>query len=162
MAYLEFYKRSYSKGERPTRKIRANCTDWPVTDRRKSLRSLALDWGSINWQQTVFSSDKMTAINFGCSGHGGVLLFSLEKLDWVEKFSTKQDYYAWPAAFPHFYVYEFEEDCGWAVFYLALSDKLKMKFVKQWGGEMTIEKLDEYAERSRNEYFPDTKFKLPC
>ncbi len=156
--YLKFYKRSYSQGECPMRKVKVNLANWPAADRRKLLRSLALNWGEVNWQQTVLSNDKMTAINFVCSGHGGILLFSLEKLNWTAELSSEQ-YPNWPGLLPHFYVYEFEEDCAWAVFYLALPDKLK---IKQWGNGMTIERLNEYAERSKREYFPEEKLTIPC
>lgn len=160
MAYLKFYKRSCSKGESPTRKVRVNLADWPKEDRRKLLKSIALDWGEVNWQQTVFSNERMTAINFGCSGHGGILLFSLDKLDYKEELSSDQDYTSWPESLPKFYVYAFEEDCDWATFYLALPDNLKMKFLKQYSAEITIEKMNEYAEATKALYSPNTSLKL--
>jgi len=126
---LEIPRSYWRPGQPEYKKVTVNLKKWGDKCRRAVLNSIAKNWGQINWQKTIISNGSMTAINYGCSSHGGVVLFSLHKLEnWEPEWSCEN----FSGEFPmDWYVYVFEEDCEWAVLWQSLSDSAKLKMVNK-------------------------------
>lgn len=167
---IKYWKSSYADGENPMRSVNVNPTTWPKDDQRKLLRSLAHDWGSVNEQWTVFHNGRQTAMQFDCSGHGGYMVFSLDKIPNYEGFevlSSEVYGHNWP--WQPFYVYSFEEDCNWALFFLGLPYKHRQRIVKhsymhyvnELGSmDAAVKKMREFAEWTAKQYHHDLLNKI--
>ena len=116
--------------------------------RHKLLDKKAKDWGNINHRETVVNNDKFLIKYYSCSGHGGYLVLTQHKLkgvkpvtDWSNFNSTK---------IPQFYIYQFEEDCGWSRLFVEAPEHIRRKLSRQWEKEWesTDRTVSEHIEKA--------------
>lgn len=130
-------------------KTKFNSDDFTVETKRRILQFYARGWGDINQQQTIFNNEQGLLMFFSCSGHGGFMLFSSVEIEnsGASLLCSHKDYNNYKSA--PFYIYEYEEDCGWAF----LKKELSQKNWEKWKAKMqkhysAPQNFDESAEKT--------------
>ena len=147
---LSLPKRSWTTGSSPYSSIKVNPL-WDKKSMKKVTDFFARQWGQINWQKQLFYSEQFLAVNYGCAGHGGIICFSTEKLPFFTPEISSEEY---NHKFPKdWYVYIFEEDCDWAMFFLLSNEKVKEKFL--YNATWTMEETEKIALDNVKRYNPE-------
>jgi len=120
MRYLRYWR--YTRSGRPVC-LTLRFRDGKIIpeDARKWARSVAREWGDINWEKAVkVKGLPGPAWWFSCSGHGGYILVApaAEVPEIFERFKWE----GLSEEYGNLSVYVFEEDCDWAVFVLAFPE----------------------------------------
>jgi len=105
----------YGRRTTVTLKFDVNARITPASARAWA-RSVARDWGSINWE-THYSIPQLDGWigSFGCSGHGGYIVVTADAPNaWARFANEGAACHPQPEAFHGATVYVFEEDCDWA------------------------------------------------
>lgn len=118
-----------------------------LEDARKWARSVAREWGDINWEKAVkVKGLPGPAWWFSCSGHGGYVLVA-PAAEVPEVFSR----FRWEGLGEEYgctSVYVFEEDCDWAVFMVVYPEvaRWEISHLRTWPADVPREaSVDEAA-----------------
>lgn len=150
---LRINKSNWGAGEPSYRTITVH-TPIISSEAKSLLRTLAKDWGDINRQITLFTSDRKVVMGFSCEGHGGLGLFSKDPLPFLgEADLSSFNYGSLYHGQDEWYVYLFEEDEQWAILYSILPEFSRKKLAKFYNNDLIS--LDQAAKKEVKSLSPE-------